>query len=340
MNAGRLLDFSFHDLPRRTVGIVTLIAMLAAVVGAFAVGSLRILDDTYEVRLVLAETGGLRTGDRVRLAGIEIGRVSGITADFDQGYVVATLDVDAGVEIGSEATAEVSLATLLGGRYVRVGGPVVEPFLEDLPADDRVIPLERTRLPLGVIDALGELTGTAEAIDADAVDQLLREAAGAAQAAAPASRGIFEDVEQLAALLNARRDQIDRILDETVQVTDALAERDDAIDRLIVAGETLLAEVAARQDQVRIALGSGSEAAVALDRLVRDNRAELDQILGTLDDTLDVVGDRQSELSSVLAVAGPTVTAFAETGSTGPWVDVILSGLSVIQLRNILLGLQ
>lgn len=333
----RLRNFSFHDLPVRVVGVVTLIALLVGVVGAFAVGSLRILDDTYDVRVVLPETGGLRTGDRVRVAGIEVGRVASLSADFDEGLVVATLAIDSGVDLGSDTTAEISLATLLGGRYVRLAGPVVEPYLEDLETAQRTIPIERTRLPLGVIDALGQLTGTAEAIDADAVDQLLRDAAAVAEGAAPSADGLFADVEQLAALLNARRGQIDELLDDTIQVTDALAQRDRAIGRLIDSAEVLLAEIARRQDQVRAVLGDGSEAVRTLDALVARNRDELDSILGTLDDTLDVVGDRQSELAGVLATASPTVGSFAEAGRSGPWVDVILSGLSVIQLRNILL---
>lgn len=335
--AARLRNFSFHDLPTRAVGIVTLLALVIGVVGAFAVGSLRILDDTYEVRVVLPETGGLRSGDRVRMAGIEIGRVDSLSADYDEGLVVVSLEIDSGVPLGPDTTAEVSLATLLGGRYVRLDGPVVEPHLEDLEADQRVIPIERTRLPLGVIDALGQLTGTAEALDAEAVDQLLRDAAAVAEGAAPSADGLFADVEQLAALLNGRRAQIDALLDDTIQVTDALASRDRAIGRLIDAAEVLLTEIARRQDQVRAVLGDGSEAVRTLDALVRRNRDELDSILTTLDETLDVVGDRQSELAGVLATASPTVGAFAESGRSGPWIDVILSGLSAIQLRNILL---
>lgn len=331
------LQFSFHDLPKRFVGVVTLVAVSAAVFAAFAVGSLRILDDTYEVRVVMEETGGLRGGDRVRVAGIEVGRVRAITPDFDQGLVIATLDIDAGTDLGPAMSAEVSLATLLGGRYVRLDGPVEEPFLEDLEVDQRTIPVERTRLPLGVIDALGQLTGTAEQIDAGAVDQLLRDAALVASGAAPAVEGVFRDVESLAALLNTRRDQIDVLLDDTVQITDALASRDRAIGQLIDASEILLGQIADRREQVRTLLGSGSEAAVALDDLVARNRAELDAILGTLDDTLDVIGDRQGELASVLTYAGPTVAAVADIGNSGPWADVILTGASVLQLRNILL---
>ncbi len=333
------LHFSFRDLPVRVVGIVTLIAAFAATAGAFAVGSTDLLTDTYEVSAVFEETGGLRSGDPVRVAGIEVGRVDSVDADFEQGLVVVTFAVDSGTELGSEMTAEVALATLLGGRYIRLAGPVEEPFLEDRPAEDRRIPVERTRLPLGVIDALGQLTTTAEELDADAVDELLREAAVLARENSGSTGDILDDVVTLSSVLNSRRDQIDALLDDTVQVTDALADRDEMIGRLVDASQALLEEIAAREEQVRLVLGAGSEAATTLAELVERNRRELTTILDDLDVTVDVVEGRLPELHESLATAGPTVGALAEIGETGPWLDVVLTGLSVVQLRNVFLEL-
>lgn len=333
----RLLNFSFRDLPVRVVGVVTLIAAVAAAVGAYAIGTAGLFDDTYELSAVLEETGGLRSGDRVRVAGIEVGHVTSVEPDFDQGVVVVHLEVDAGVDLGPETTLEVALATLLGGRYVRLAGPVEEPFLEDLPAEQRRIPVKRTRLPLGVIDALGQLTTTAEELDADAIDQLLGEAAALARDNAGQVGDILDDVVGLSGLLNARRQQIDELIDDTGQITGALADRDDAILQLIDASEALLAEIATREEQVRILLGSGSGAATTLAGLVERNRDSLATILEDLDATADVIDGRIPELSSALATAGPTVGALADIGKTGPWVDVVLTGLSVVQLRNVLL---
>lgn len=331
------LHFSFRDLPVRLVGIGTLVAAIAATAGAYALGTTDLLSDTYEVRAVLEETGGLRNGDRVLVAGIEVGTVTSIEPDFERGLVVATFDIDAGTDLGTETTAEVALATLLGGRYVRLAGALEAPYLEDVPADRRVIPVERTRLPLGVIDALGQLTSTAEALDADAIDQLLREAAALAEDNAAPTGDILDDVVTLATVLNTRRQQIDGLLDDTAEVTGALADRDQAIGQIVDASQALLAEVAARQDQLRLLLGSGSEAARTLADLVERNRDDLATILRDLDATTDVVADGLPELNTALATAGPTVGALADIGRTGPWVDVVLTGLSAVQVRNAML---
>ena len=332
-----VLDFSFRDLPARLVGVATLVAAIAAALGAYAVGSTNLFADTYEVSAVLEETGGVRTGDPVRMAGIEVGRVASVEPDFERGVVVMTFDVDAGVHLGPETTVEVALATLLGGRYVRLAGPVETPYLEDLDAAQRRIPVERTRLPLGVIDALGQLTSTAEELDADAIDQLLRDASSLARDNAGQAGDILDDVVALSEVLNARRQQIDELVADTAQVTDALADRDESIAALIDSSEALLAEIAAREEQVRLLLGSGSEAATTLADLVERNRDELTTILDDLDATTDVLDGRTSELNTSLAAAGPAVGALADIGKTGPWLDVVLTGLSVLQLRNALL---
>lgn len=333
----RLLDFSFRDLPVRLVGVITLAAATAAALGAYAVGSTDLLSDTYEVRAVFEETGGVRSGDPVRMAGIEVGSVTSIDPDFERGLVVVTFEVDSGVDLGPRTTAEVALATLLGGRYLRLAGPVEEPYLEDVDAEQRRIPVERTRLPLGVIDALGQLTSTAEQLDAAAIDQLLRDAAALARDNAGPTGDILEDVVTLSEVLNDRRQQIDELVSDTAQVTDALADRDESIAALIQSSEALLGEIAVREEQVRMLLGSGSEAAATLADLVERNRDELTTILDDLDATTDVLDGRTGELNASLAAAGPAVGALADIGKTGPWVDVVLTGVSVVQLRNVLL---
>ena len=71
-------SFSFSDLNPVSVGVATVVLAVLASTFAFAVGSVGILDDTYEMSGVFEESGGIRTGDRVRYAGVEIGRVTDV----------------------------------------------------------------------------------------------------------------------------------------------------------------------------------------------------------------------------------------------------------------------
>src|SRR3546814_20214300 len=70
-------------------------------------------------------------------------------------------------DVCSSDLAEIGAATLLGGYYLGLTGPVEEPFLHELPEAERRIPLERTNTPVSLIGALGDTTSQIQAIDID-----------------------------------------------------------------------------------------------------------------------------------------------------------------------------
>lgn len=334
----RLRISSFADMNPLALGIATLVATVVAIVAAFAVGTLGVLEDRYEMSGVFVESGGIRVGDKVRVAGLDVGAVTAVRPDFEQAQVVVTWEVDRGVDLGTDTSAEISLATLLGGRYLRLDGPVEEPFVADLPVEERRIPLERTRLPIGVQDALGRFTEAAQEYDVDQIDQLLQNFADISADNADSFEPLVENVTVLAAMLNQRRGQIDALLDDTTEMTSALASKDQALLALIDQSGRLLDVVAQRRDQLRAVLGSGSEAVSELDRLVSANRASLDSLLADFDITADTLRARLPELNELLAYAGPAVQGLAEATRTGPWLDSIVSGTGLVQVPSLIEG--
>lgn len=330
-------SFSFTDVNPIALGVVTVAFAAAAATFAFAVGSLGILDDTYTMSGVFEGSGGIRAGDKVRVAGVQVGQVTAVEPDFELGYVVVTWDIDSAIDIGQRSGAEISLATLLGGRYLRIDGPVGEaPYMADLDAEDRRIPLERTRLPIGVQDALGEATTTLDAIDAETVDELVNQFADLASDNADSFEPLLEDVAALTSTLNERKESIDLLLDQTNSLTSTLAQKDDALVQLIDQAGALLDEVARRRDQLHALLGSGSDAVTELDRLISTNRASLDAILSDLHTTTTRLEPRLPELNETLAVLGPALDGLESSTLSGPWLDVLVTGLSIVQVTEIL----
>lgn len=329
---------SFADRSPIVLGALTLLAALLAVVAAFAIGTLGILEDRYEMSGVFEESGGIRVGDKVRVAGLDVGEVTAVRPDFQEAQVVVTWEVDRGVDLGTDTSAEISLATLLGGRYLRLDGPVAEPFVADLPVEERQIPIERTRLPIGVQDALGRFTEAADAYDVDEIDQLLQNFADISADNADSFEPLVENITVLASMLNARRGQIDALLDDTSEVTSALASKDQALLALIDQSGRLLDVVAQRRDQLRAVLGSGSQAVAELDRLVTANRQSLDTLLADFDVTAETLRARLPELNELLAYAGPAVQGLGEATRSGPWLDSIVTGTGLVQVPDLIEG--
>jgi phospholipid/cholesterol/gamma-HCH transport system substrate-binding protein len=196
--------------------------------------------------------------------------------------------------------------------------------------------MERTRLPIGVEDALGRFTEAADAYDVDEIDQLLQNFADISADNADSFEPLVDNITVLASVLNQRRAQIDALLADTTELTSALASKDDELLALIDQSGRLLDVVAQRRDQLRTVLGSGSQAVAELDRLVATNRESLDTLLADFDLTADTLRERLPELNELLAYVGPAVQGLAEATRSGPWLDSIVAGTGLVQVPDLI----
>lgn len=330
---------SLMDFNPVVVGVVSL-ALIATAVGAtFAIGTLGIFDKTYTVNAVFDGTGGIKTGRDVRLAGVRVGKVTAVTPDFHAGQVVVTMDIDSGIRLGSHATAEIAISTLLGGLYVRVGGPVAPPFLEDLPAADRRIPLERTRTPATILDALGAITKTASTLDYDTINRVLVQVAGATGRNQDQVGTLLTGIDQLTATLSARDSEFRSLVAHSQDLTGALAARDEQIAELVDLASGLLAKVSEQRDQLAVLLGSSNRAVTQLSDLLAGQQSVIGSLVAQVHTTVGALDQERDAFNTLLAWMGPTINAFGKVGHDGN-IDVVGVGLNpdAVGLLQTLLG--
>ena len=74
--------------------------------------------DGYEVYAVFSNTGGLKEGASVVIAGVEVGRVKAITIEDYEAKVALTLKE--GLEIQEDAIASVKTRGLIGEKYIQI----------------------------------------------------------------------------------------------------------------------------------------------------------------------------------------------------------------------------
>lgn len=294
---------AFRDRNPVTVGVVSAVVVGAVVAGALAFGTLGLFDDGYELAASFERTGGLSAGADVRLAGVPVGKVTDIDPDFQRGHVVVTFEVDPGVEIGTETTAEIVAATLLGGYYIGLDGPVAEPFLEDLDPDDprRHIPLERTEGPVSLNQVLDETTGVVSAIDVDAANRVVQELAGAANRNVDQLPALIDSFTTIATAVAERDSELRRLASSAAELTGTLAERDEELATLLDTSQRLLAELAARRDDLSTILDEGTGAAGEMASLLATRRAAIDQLITD-------IGTVSTELADTLPATNRTLT--------------------------------
>lgn len=76
--------------------------------------------DRYLLTARFNNIGGISTGSDVRLAGVKVGVVQSIEADFDRAEAVVMLAVDQNLTLADDADARVTTDGLLGNAYISI----------------------------------------------------------------------------------------------------------------------------------------------------------------------------------------------------------------------------
>lgn len=74
--------------------------------------------ESYEVTARFNNVAGLNRGSDVRMAGVKIGVVQDIEADFERAEAVLRLSVDSALDLPDDTDARISTEGLLGGSFV------------------------------------------------------------------------------------------------------------------------------------------------------------------------------------------------------------------------------
>jgi len=101
------------------VGLFMIVGILCLGYISIKLGKMEILGDKgYEVEAVFSNSGGLKTGSSVVIAGVDVGRVKEVALDDYQARVVLNLPLD--VKIQEDAIASIKTKGLIGEKYVEI----------------------------------------------------------------------------------------------------------------------------------------------------------------------------------------------------------------------------
>ncbi len=281
------------------------VAVTAALVLVVAVGwTILRPAGQYRVTAWFDQAVGLYEGSDVRILGIEVGDITGVTPVGDRVRVEMMISDD--YDIPADAAAVVLAPSLVSDRYVQFapvysGGPTLENGAE-IPMDRTATPVELDRV-YGALDelsvALGPDGANADGALSDLVDVGAANLAGNGDALNRTLTGFSQAVETLA----RNRDGLFDSVDNLQTFTSALA----AIDSSVGQFNTNMAAVAdllegEREDLARaVQLLSAALRDVA--GFVRDNTNLLTTNVDKLADVTLALVQQRSALAEVLDVA-------------------------------------
>lgn len=322
---------SLRDVNHKIVAIVTLTALGAACVFAFAIGQLHLFERGYTMSGEFSDAAGLKKGQDVRVAGVKSGRVTAVTPDFEHGRIIVTWHVDAGIDLGPQTRAEIKTTTLLGGRYLRLSGPVSKPYLADVPESKRRVPLSRTSVPFTVPDALEGAHNIVGKLDQKSIDKLLTQVTKIKSPGAAKLHRILVNVQDLSRMLNDSYPEIERLIENSKKITGTLASKDEQLREIINASQVLLRTLVERRDELAATIGQGNRTVRTLSNVISKNQKELDTLLDNLHLLTTRLAPNMDALNTNFSLLGPTFQQLANLKGNGPWVEGVLTGLGPLQ---------
>lgn len=102
-----------------SVGLFIIVGLICLGYLSVRLGKMEILGgEGYEVYAIFSNSGGLKTGASVLIAGVYVGRVKGIVLEDYQARVVLSLQKE--VKIQEDAIASIKTKGLIGEKYVEI----------------------------------------------------------------------------------------------------------------------------------------------------------------------------------------------------------------------------
>ena len=218
--------------------------------------------------------------------------------------------------------------------------------MADLPEEPRVVPLERTKVPFDVFELTRISTEGIEELDTDALNAFLVDLADITDGKAATVEDLLTGIREVGAAVNQRDQEFESLLDQADRLSATLADKDDEILALLDSSQQILDLIIERRNDLALVLGESADVVGELDRVIGDNKVQIDGILDSLAPTLDVVAANQDDLDRTLAWLGPALLQQSRGGEQGPWQDIFVRSLgpdvlqSIEDAYEILLGAQ
>jgi len=282
-------------------------------------GNLPIIGGGTTYTAYFAEAAGLQPGNEVRIAGVSVGQVSGVSL---AGNKVAVTFRVRNEWIGNQTTAAIEIKTLLGDKYLALDPQGGAPQQPGTP-----IPLSRTQSPYDVTQAFGGVSQQISQINTAQLSRSLQTLAAAFATTPPYVNKALSGLASLSASVASRDAAVTSLLAGARKVTGTVAREDARFQALLGDGNLLLAELRQRQAAIHQLLVSTQALAVQLSGLVSDNQAQLGPALQALDKVTTLLQRDQASLGKALALAGPYYRLLGNTLGNGRWFDVYLCGL-------------
>jgi phospholipid/cholesterol/gamma-HCH transport system substrate-binding protein len=273
-----------------------------------------------QYQALFTEAAGLAVGNDVRISGLKVGSVSGVS--LDTGKALVSFSVDSSITLGSETTAHIRTGTLLGQRILTLessGSATMHPR--------DVIPVSRTSSPYSLTEAVSDLTTNTAGTDTEGINEALDSLSATIDQIAPQLGPTFDGVTRLSRSLNSRNDSLRSLLKSAASVTGVLAQRSQQLNTLILSANDLIAVLNDRRQSIVDLLTSVTALSRELSGLVADNEKVLAPTLQKLNSVTAMLERNRDNIGKALPGLAKYQITQGEAVANGYFYEAFVSNL-------------
>ena len=227
-------------------GVMGIILLVVAIGVGQSFASVPMLFATPTYYAQFSDTGGLNKSDKVRIAGVDVGKVRSMSIDGDKVVIGFGLD---GTQIGTQTRASIRTDTILGRRNIEL-----EPRGTDPLRPNGVLPLGQTTTPYQIYDAFFDVTKASSGWDTQTVKKSLNVLSETIDQTYPHLSAALDGVARFSDTIGKRDDQIKQLLANANKIAGILGNRSTQVNQLLVNAQSLLAAINERNYAVSMLL--------------------------------------------------------------------------------------
>ena len=242
---------------------------------ASTIGNIHLFEHTYTLTAKFDDATGLLKDDNVKVAGVVVGKVTGV--EIDQGRAKVSFDVKNSVKVPTDSAATIRWRNLIGQRYLYLYPGTSSTVFKGGET------VTKTRSVVDVGELFNRLGPIIKAIDPKEVNTFL---------------------DTIVQALDGNQDKIRQAIDNLAVVAQGLGSADQAIGRLVDNVNTVAGAINDRDAQIRTVLDN----LVLISQTFSQNTDVLNTAVTQLGDFSDNFGACWPTTASRSTASSPTST--------------------------------
>ena len=295
----------------------TMLSAAFTVLLAVRIGNLQLFSHQYSLSAQFRDAAGVFPGDSVKLAGVDVGRVTG--TEIKRGLGVVSFTVDEDVKLTRDSIVSIRWRNVLGQRflYVHPGSDTGRTL-----QDGDVIPVSQTEEAGDLGQFLNELGPILKAIDPEKANAFLDAMNTALAGNEVAVRQLLDDGATLAGRLGSMDRQIQTLISSSDTVMSTYARQDHEIGLILDHLNVIGGQLRGMTGDLDSLIVNFADVQKRLERLLKENHGNIDATLSELDAVLAVLGRNSTNLESTLCTLPAGLAPYFQTTSWGEWFNV------------------